>query len=63
MDIIWCARNNKIYNDISPYIPRMIGQIQRTISHHLIAWSDASKMDSWSCLPSGAYKLNFDVAV
>jgi hypothetical protein len=63
MDQIWCARNNKVHNNVFPDIPCVLGKIQRSISNHLRAWSDLEQCDSWCCPPLGAFKLNFDVAV
>jgi hypothetical protein len=54
---IWMARNKKIHNNVSPNLLSVVAQIQRSISYHLKAWSDVDLVDSWSCPPFGALKV------
>ncbi|GLT69337.1 hypothetical protein SLA2020_414950 [Shorea laevis] len=63
LDVIWCARNNRIHNNVIPNFQCLLIQVQFSIAIHQKAWSDKDFITSWSPHSFGYLKLNFDVAI
>jgi hypothetical protein len=63
IDAIWCARNNRVHNNVIIHFPSILIQIQNSTQIHRKAWSDKDLLVSWSPPSLGILKVNFDVAV
>jgi hypothetical protein len=63
LDAIWCARNNRVHNNVIIHFPSLLIQIQTSTQIHKKAWSDKDLLSSWCPPARGFLKINFDVAV
>ncbi|GLT71069.1 hypothetical protein SLA2020_431110 [Shorea laevis] len=63
IDAIWCARNNRVHNNVIIHFPSILIQIQNSTQIHRKAWSDKDLLVSWVPPSLGILKVNFDVAV
>jgi hypothetical protein len=51
LDAIWCARNNRVHNNVTPNFQNLLIQIQSSIAIHQKAWTDKDLIASWSPPP------------